>query len=90
MELRSIAIVIWRSIGCVFVIYGVATAIVQFGVVTGTFGQIMDSESLYTGSTLFAMFLWPIVLSTTGLIMFLASRGLAGVVVHRIENPRSQ
>jgi hypothetical protein len=85
MDLRATATMIWRVIGGVFLIYSVATAIVQFGVVTGTFGQIMDRESLYTGATLFAMFLWPIVSGIAGLIVILASRSLAGLVVRGLD-----
>ena len=85
MDLRTVATVIWRVIGGVFLIYAVATAIVQFGVVTGTFGQIMDSESLYTGATLFAMFLWPMVSGLAGIIVILASRSLAGLVASGLD-----
>ena len=85
MDLRTIATVIWRVIGGVFLIYGFATAIVQFGAVTGTFGQIMDGESLYTGATIFAMFLWPMVLGLTGIIVFLTSRSLADLVVRGLD-----
>ena len=86
MELRAIATVIWRVIGGVFLIYAVATAIVQFGAVTGTFGQIMDDESLYTGVTLFAMFLWPMVSAIAGIFVILASRLLARLVVRGLDS----
>ena len=88
MKPRAIAIVIWRVIGGVFLIYAVATALVQVGVVAGTFGQLefMDDESLYAGSTLFAMFLWPIVLSVAGVAVILASRFLAGFVVRGLDS----
>lgn len=88
MELRAIAIVIWRVIGGVFLIYAVATAIVQFGAVAGTFGQLefMDDESLYSGTTLFAMFLWPTVLAIAGIAIILASRSLAGLVVRGLDS----
>lgn len=86
MELPAITIVIWRTVGVTFVIYGAATAIVQYGVVTGTFGKIMGSDSLYTGVSLFTMFLWPIVLVVTGLAIVFASRSLAGLVLRGLDN----
>ena len=87
MEVRAIATVIWRVIGGVFLIYAVATSIVQFGAVAGTFGQLefMDDESLYTGATLFAMFLWPVVSAVAGIAVILGSRFLAGLVVRGLE-----
>jgi uncharacterized membrane protein len=86
MDLRSLAIVVWRIIGTVFLIYAAATVIVQFGAVSGTFGQIMDGESLYTGSTLFAIFLWPTILSVVGVAVIATSRALAGFVVRGVDS----
>jgi len=86
MNLRAIATLIWRVIGGVFLIYAVATAIVQFGAVSGTFGQIMDDESLYTGVTLFSIFLWPMVSAIAGVLVILASRSLAGLVVRGLDS----
>jgi hypothetical protein len=86
MNLRAIATVIWRVIGGVFLIYAVATAIVQFGAVSGTFGQIMDDESLYNGVTLFSIFLWPMVSAVAGVLVILASRSLAGLVVRGLDS----
>lgn len=85
MELRTLATVIWRVIGGVFLIYAVATAIVQFGAVSGSFGQIMDDESLYTGATLFAILLWPMVSGIAGIVVVLASHSLAGLVVRGLD-----
>ena len=88
MELRAIATIIWRVIGGVFLIYAVATAIVQFGAVAGTFGQLefMDDESLYSGATLIAMFLWPMVSAIAGITVILASRSLAGLAVRGLDS----
>ena len=85
MKTRTLATLVWRIVGVVFIIYGVATAIVQFVAVTGTFGQFMDSESLSTGTTLFAIFIWPLVLSIAGTIVVFTSRGLAGLVAHGLD-----
>ena len=80
MFLRAIAVVIWRVIGYVFVIYGIVSAVVQLGIMSGTFGLIMDIEPLYEGVKFFTMFMWPIVLIIAGLIIVLASRRLSGLV----------
>ena len=85
MDIRTLATVIWRVIGGVFLIHAVATAIVQFGAVSGTFGQVMDDASLYTGTTLFAIFLWPIVSGIAGIVVVLASRTLAGLVIRGLD-----
>ena len=85
MDLRTTATIIWRVVGGVFLIYAVTTAIVQFGAVTGTFGRIMDGDSLYTGATLFAIFLWPMVSGLAGIVVILTSRSLAGLVVHGLD-----
>ncbi len=85
MDARTLATLIWRIIGVVFIIYGFATAIVQFVAVTGTFGQFMDSESLLTGTTLFAIFIWPVVLSILGIVIIYVSRGLAGLVARNLD-----
>lgn len=86
MELRVFATVVWRVVGGVFLIYSVSTAIVQFGAVSGSFGQIMDDESLYTGVTLFAIFLWPMVLAIAGIIVIMSSRKLAGLVTGGLDS----
>ena len=85
MEARTLATLIWRIVGAAFIIYGIATGIVQFVAVTGTFGQIMDDESLLTGTTLFAIFVWPVVLSIAGIIIIFLSRGLAGLVARGLD-----
>ncbi len=85
MEARTLATLVWRIVGVVFIIDGIATAIVQFVAVTGTFGQFMDNESLLTGTTLFAIFIWPIVLSIAGIIIIFVSHSLAGLVVRGLD-----
>jgi hypothetical protein len=88
--LRAITIVIWRVIGGVFLIYAVTLAIVQFGAVTGAFGQIMDDESLYTSKILFSIFLWPAVCAVAGIVVILASRLLADIVLRGLDSNGSQ
>ena len=83
--MRQLATVIWRVIGGVFLIYAVATAIVQFSAVNGTFGQIMDDESIYEDVTLFAIFLWPVVSAFAGIIVILTSSSLAELVVRGLD-----
>jgi len=86
MDLQNLAIVVWRVIGVVFLTNAVANVVVQFGAVSATFGQIMDDESLYRGSTLFAIFLWPMVLAVMGTVFILASRTLARLVVRGLDS----
>lgn len=85
MDMRNFSIVIWRVIGCTFIIHGVATAIVQFGAIATTFGQIMDEDSLYIGPVIVGILLWPVVLVAAGLIVITASRRLARLVLRGLD-----
>jgi len=87
MEIRDIAIVIWRIVGCVFIINGLLSFVVQFAAITSTFGPIMDEETLYSATTSAAMFLWPVISILIGLIGIVASRFLAKLVVRGLSGP---
>ena len=70
-------------------IYGFVTATVQVMIISATFGQIMDSESLYGGSSMAAMLIWPGVLFGAGLIVALLSRVLARQVLRGLGESSS-
>ena len=89
MDTENLAAVIWRIVGGTFIIYGIITAIVQFVAVSSTFGQFMESESLYEGTALLSILLWPIVLVVAGLILILFSRVLARQVIRGLSGSSS-
>ena len=80
MDIRNIATVIWRIVGCVFIVNGLSSFVIQYAAITTTFGPIMDEETLYSATTSAVMFLWPVLSIVIGLIGIGASRFLAGLV----------
>ena len=86
MGLERLATVIWRIIGGSFIIHGIMTAIVQFVAVGASFGQIMDTESLFVGTTLVGILLWPLIMIGSGLLIFYFSRVFARICTRGLDS----
>ncbi len=87
-DLKNIAIVIWRIVGVITIFNGVAAFFFQLAAVDSTFGQIMDRESLYTGSVVYSLLIWPTVSVIFGFIAILKSRFLADLLIRGLVDTK--
>jgi len=86
-DLKNIAIVIWRIVGVIAIFNGLSALIIQLAAVESTFGQMMDSESLYTETVVYSMIIWPFLSVLFGLVAIFKSRFLADLLIRGLVDP---
>ncbi len=80
MKLEDIANVIWRVVGILSILQGLAAFIIQVSAIESSFGRIMDSESMYSAAVVYSVLIWPILSFIFGWFAIAKSRYLAELV----------
>ncbi len=86
MNLKNIAIVIWRIVGVITIFNALSVIVVQVTAIDSTFGQIMDGESLYTGEVILSLLIWPTLSIVFGLFAIIKSKFLAELLIRGIAD----